>query len=175
MALTCLFLRLILLIRILWTGVLAHGEKITHVPSTQHLDVLIVHSIADDLIYDSNNRLAQHHLVFDSLECVDDNDTPIGTFQTYLQQHPSVSSRLGVERVDGYAREQVFGSSSNDSNSCRAAWLERGTERSYAGNVLPHALYDSQRDGDIAKWFAKNCLSVEVCFLNYHTGKETGL
>jgi hypothetical protein len=130
-------------------------------------DIPVVQSIASDLTYDEHNRLASHHLVFDAASCegVD--------FSSVISKY-GVESRVSLEALEGYALDQVFSPyPKRKDNSCRAACLERGTERSYAGHVMPNAVWDSEST-NLERWFDERCRKVEVCILSYHS-KENPL
>ncbi|KAL3911976.1 MAG: hypothetical protein SGARI_001385 [Bacillariaceae sp.] len=130
-------------------------------------DVPIIQSIASDLQFDAQNRLAQHHLVYDAASC-DGVD-----FQSVINKN-GAADHVSVEGVEGYALDQVFSPYPKRQNSsCRAACIERGTERSYAGYVMPNAVWDSANT-DLARWFNEQCRKVEVCILSYHS-KEVPL
>jgi hypothetical protein len=130
----------------------------------------IIHSIPDQLPYDENGKLTTHTLVYPA-------NGPIGC-------RPS-SNLYGFQVVGltGKALQDVFstvdkmattgtgagaGTGAGTYNTCRAACLERGTDRSVAHAVLSHKYYDSHTHGEFDQWFAETCSKLEACLINYY-------
>jgi hypothetical protein len=146
----------------------AHSTTTT----TNNNNNIIVHSIPDQLPYDENGKLTTHTLVYPA-------NGPIGC-------RPS-SNLYGFQVIGltGKALQEVFPTEDKMTTTtttttttmvadtdiyttCRAACLERGTDRSVAHAVLPHKYYDSSRNGEFDQWFAESCSKLEACFINYY-------
>ncbi|KAG7368888.1 2-oxyglutarate/Fe(II) oxygenase [Nitzschia inconspicua] len=135
---------------------------------------LTIQSVSSDLAYDEHNRLAQHHLLYDATS--ESCQVMASNFRQVINKEKDVADRFRVEGVEGHALDRVFGPYPKSSeSSCRAACVERGTERAYAGFVMPNAVYDSQSTRDtFSTWFDQSCRQIEVCILSYHS-KENAL
>lgn len=133
-----------------------------------------IQSVSGDLAYDENNRLSQHHLLFDATS--ESCQVMATNFRHVINADRDSASRFSMEGVEGHALDRVFGPyPKSDETSCRVACVERGTERSYAGYVMPDAVYDSySTEGTFAAWYEEHCRKVEVCILSYHS-KENDL
>lgn len=148
---------------LLAVAVLCQGSAVVNA------ELPVIQSMASDLNYDDHNRLSQNTVVFDatSQAC----QSMASEFEGAVEDDPSAASYFHVAGVEGYALDTVFGNyPPSKESSCRAACVERGTDRSYAGYVMPRAVYDSQiQGGNFFKWFDATCRRVEVCVLNYHS------
>lgn len=120
---------------------------------------------ADDLLYDENNKLKSHHLLYTSpanTKCPWDD---FFVAPTGFEARP----------VEGDAWKALFGATTtttdNDrSNKCQAACIERGVDRSLTFDPMPHKFYPStSATADFGAWFVENCRKVEVCVMNYHS------
>jgi hypothetical protein len=127
----------------------------------------LVHSIQDDLSYDENNKLRSHYLVYPAF--ASDDCEPV-TFD-------GTSGPFEVRGLTGKALYDVFGSSVAPTD-CRAACIERGTDKAVAHAVMPHKFYNSETDDkdaeddtpqkDFYDWFENTCSNVETCLMNYY-------
>jgi hypothetical protein len=126
----------------------------------------VIQSIAGDLEYDRNNRLASHTVVFD---VADPNcQEPIQQLERHLAENPSEGSRVKLAGVEGDALDRVFGPyPAVEEGACRAACIERGVDRDLAGYVMPE--YVHAGSNDLVEWYRHACLRVETCILSYHS------
>jgi hypothetical protein len=153
---------------------LAEGGATT-TEESQYLDIPWIDSIPDDLWYDENDKLATHYLVFPAPDEDDEKDCIPWSYKVpYGFQSIGLSGRA-LEQVFGGVEATATGTAAattdttvSTDGACRAACLERGTDRSVAHAVLPYKHYHSETDGDFTLWFKSKCHEVEVCFVNYH-------
>jgi len=140
----------------------------------------IIQSIASDLQFDQNNRLASHVLVYDV-----GNPQCKTMIQTKLKKHmvnnPASAALFAIAGLEGDALDRVFGpyikkeEGHSPSSGCLAACLERGVERDLAGYVMPEHVYNSDEFDDlstgtsIAHWFRDSCTRLEICLMSYHS------
>mmetsp|Transcript_23084 Transcript_23084/g.34191 ORF Transcript_23084/g.34191 Transcript_23084/m.34191 type:complete len:599 (+) Transcript_23084:99-1895(+) len=139
-----------------------------------------ISSIENDLPYDDSGKLASYHLVFPKGDQAKNCPATLDTFSNY---------GFVKTALEGQALDFVFpdydnnnndntndNNNSNDNdnndndNECMAACLERGSDRSLAGYVMPHRRYNAS-DTSFASfndWFSKQCTAVEVCLMNYY-------
>jgi hypothetical protein len=156
---------------LLW-GLLLSQSSISKTVTADH-EYPLIQSIAADLAYDEHNRLSQHHLVFDATS--DSCQVMSSNFRHVLDRDMDTADRFRLVGVEGHALDRVFGTyPKSEDLSCRAACVERGTERAYAGYVMPDAVYNSHSSkGNFADWFEENCRKIEVCVLSYHSKKNS--
>jgi hypothetical protein len=110
----------------------------------------VVRSIKNDLTFDENGKLSKNYLIY-----------PAGCDAV------RIGNTYGYEScpVDGEALHEVFPDAKV--GDCRAACLERGTDRSVAYATMPEKHWDGE--GKFWSWFEPACHAVEVCLLNYHS------
>jgi hypothetical protein len=157
---------------LLWGQLLLWQLLVSKTFAADQYEYPLIQSMSADLSYDENNRLSHHHLVFDATS--DTCQSLSSNFRHVLERDMDIADRFRLVGVEGHALDRVFGTyPKSDALSCRAACVERGTERSYAGYVMPDAVYDSvSTEEKFADWFQENCKRVEVCVLSYHSNEN---
>lgn len=111
-------------------------------------------SLSEQLAYDENNRLLDHAVLYvDSPDCTEGIVKAAGEFQSFA--------------LEGAAKELVF-PNHGETTECQAACIERGVERTLAGNIMDYKYYNASEN--FATWI-DGCRRAEVCFVNYHEEK----
>lgn len=117
-------------------------------------DIRTISSVANDLSYDSNNKLRGFHLL-----------VPEGN-SCQLRHLPIADGYYETEAVTGEALKQVF--PEFRPGDCRAACVERGTDRAQAGYTMPHLHFSDTTPDKFNEWFDFNCRAQETCLMNYY-------
>lgn len=155
------FLFLILTWSLLFTLVIAASRN--H-PRAAKIALSVVSSIKEDLEYDENGKLLSFHLVF-----------PQGSHCGTTHIPPDYQ----IHTLVGNASTLVFPEYDEGGGGCVAACIERGTDRSVAGHVMPHQHYNSQKlsntsTSSFQDWFQEQCNAVLFCLRNYWDHSEKG-
>jgi len=139
----------------------------------------VVTSIANDLKFDENQKLAQHYLVFPANR----PDCPTiywkagyGTSAIALEgdalakvfpHYGNGLSYLGRDKENELDEDE-------EDTRCMAACLEKGTDIALAGHTMPRYHFVGENDEqtinkskEFNEWYTLSCLKVEVCLINY--------
>jgi len=125
----------------------------------------IVNSFTDDMIFDDNDRLLKHAMVY--------VDSPACTREEVPQMRHAHHDSFALE---GAARDKVFPTKlTEDEDYCQFACIERGVDRSLVGDIMPTKIFDptTAEETDARRWFEHTCNKVEICFINYHDRENT--
>jgi len=143
--------------------------------STNAEQMRAVSSIKDELVFDENQKLASHHIVFPANQ---PHCAPI----TWEKGKEEVPDSFTAAPLEGGALGRLFPDfeehDGSDNAPCLAACLERGTDINLAGYTMPHFHYKSmalatsgklniEEKAKFQNWFTTTCRKVEVCFINY--------
>lgn len=146
----------------------------------------VISSIANDLKFDENQKLAQHYLVFPAnrpdcptnyWEAGHGSDAVALEGDALVKVFPHYGNGLSYLGRD---KENELDEDEEDTR-CMAACLEKGTDIALAGYTMPHYHFVGENDESTInkkvkfdEWYRQSCKKVEVCLINY-TVKEREL
>ena len=121
--------------------------------------VTVIQSLDDDLVYDTNGKLATHTILYERSE--DCTNQGLDTFSA------DKFNIFAIERSNTQLYQQLFGD--DTSGGCNAAYIERGVDRSLVDAIMPQKYYPKTESQSFVDWFESNVRMVELCLINYYT------